>query len=128
MTAMTLRPSAGGALPDVLAEAVLHADVAHATWRRAHGPAWRFIDRLGAAGGFGARFAPCIAALASQVATAGEKISRLGQANMSTQPPYASTSTSMRRFFARPSRESFGATGLVSAMPRTTTRSRGTPA
>lgn len=44
------------------------------------------------------------------------------------QAPNASTSTSIRRFLARPSRESFGARGLVSAIPRTTTRSLGTPA
>lgn len=78
MTAMAFRPGAGGALTDTLPPAVLHAEVAHATWRRAHDLAQRLIDRLENARGFSARFAPCIAALASHVATAGGKISRLG--------------------------------------------------
>ncbi len=77
MTAMALRPTAGGALPDTLAEAVLHADVPHAAWRRAHALAQRFMERLGSAKGFSARFAPCMAALASHVATAAQKIGRL---------------------------------------------------
>ncbi len=78
MTAMAFRPTAGGALQDTLAGPVLHADVSHATWRRAHGLAQGFIDRLASAGGFSARFAPCIAALASHVATAAQHIGRLG--------------------------------------------------
>ncbi|ROR24444.1 serine/threonine protein kinase HipA of HipAB toxin-antitoxin module [Comamonas sp. BIGb0124] len=78
MTCMAFAPRNSGALPTTLAEAMLHADVPHATWQRAERLAGAFLDSIQAAGRFSPRFAPCIDALAGHLATARRKIARMG--------------------------------------------------
>jgi hypothetical protein len=77
MTPMGFRPTSGGALQDSLTNASLQADVSNGVWRQAQGLAKDFSERVKAAPGFSARFAPCIAALSAHLETAAEKIRRL---------------------------------------------------
>jgi hypothetical protein len=77
MTPMGFRPTSGGALQDSLTNASLQADVPNGVWRQAQVLAKDFSERVKAAPGFSARFAPCIAALSAHLETAAEKIRRL---------------------------------------------------
>jgi len=78
MTPMSFAPRSGGGIPDLIAEATLHASVANETWRRAQELARAFLARVIAATGFSHRFGPCIAALEQHIETAGTRIGRLG--------------------------------------------------
>lgn len=78
MTPMAFAPRSGGGLPDTLPEASLHASVDNPAWRRAETLAREFLARLGRTQGFSPRFGECLAALERHVATAAEKIGRLG--------------------------------------------------
>ncbi len=78
MTPMAFTPRSGGGLPDAIPAAAIHAGVDNPTWRRAESLAQGFLLRVRAAAGFSPRFAPCIAELERHLATAGEKIGRLG--------------------------------------------------
>ncbi len=78
MSPMAFAPRSGGGLPDTLREAVLHASIAHDTWRQAAELAARFLAVARKISGFSRRFAPCLAALAEHQRVAGEKIARLG--------------------------------------------------
>lgn len=78
MTPMAFAPRSGGGLPDTVPEAVIHAGVAHDTWRQAEALARSYFARVSGDSGFSARFAPCIAALANHLDTASARIARLG--------------------------------------------------
>lgn len=78
MTPMAFAPRSGGGLPDTVPEAFIHAGVAHDTWRQAEALARAYLARVSGDGGFSARFAPCIAALANHLDTASARIARLG--------------------------------------------------
>ncbi|MDY0055896.1 MAG: type II toxin-antitoxin system HipA family toxin YjjJ [Methyloversatilis sp.] len=78
MTPMAFAPRSGGGLPDTVPEAVIHAGVAHDTWRQAEALARAYLARVSGDGGFSARFAPCVAALVNHLDTASARIARLG--------------------------------------------------
>lgn len=78
MTPMAFAPRSGGGLPDTVPEAVIHAGVAHDTWRQAEALARTYLARVSNNSGFSARFAPCISALANHLDTASARIARLG--------------------------------------------------
>ena len=78
MTPMAFAPRSGGGLPDTLADADIHANVAKDTWRHAEELARAYLARLIAETGFSRRFAPCIRALERHIEPASEKIRRLG--------------------------------------------------
>lgn len=78
MTPMAFAPRSGGGLPDTVPEAVIHAGVAHDTWRHAQALARAYLARVTADDGFSTRFAPCIAALARHLDAASARIERLG--------------------------------------------------
>jgi HipA-like C-terminal domain len=78
MTAMAFAPRSGGGLPDTLGEIQLRSDIPANTWRQAEALARDFLRRLHEAGGFSARFAPCVAALEAHLETAAGRIGRLG--------------------------------------------------
>ena len=78
MTPMTFAPRTGGGIPDILAEATIHASVGNETWQRAENLARAFLARVMATSGFSHRFGPCIAALERHINTASTKIGRLG--------------------------------------------------
>ncbi len=78
MTPMAFAPRSGGGIPDIIAEATIHASVPNETWRRAEELARAFLARVMAATGFSHRFGPCVAALEHHIETAGTKIGRLG--------------------------------------------------
>ena len=78
MTPMAFAPRSGGGLPDTVPEAVIHAGVAHDTWRHAQALARAYLARVTADDGFSTRFAPCIAALARHLDAASARIARLG--------------------------------------------------
>lgn len=78
MTPMAFAPRSGGGLPDTVPEAVIHAGVAHDTWRHAQALARAYLARVTTDDGFSTRFAPCIAALARHLDAASARIVRLG--------------------------------------------------
>jgi hypothetical protein len=78
MTSMTFAPRTGGGIPDIIAEAIIHASVGNETWRRAEELARAFLARVTATAGFSHRFGSCIAALERHINTASTKIGRLG--------------------------------------------------
>lgn len=78
MTPMAFAPRSGGGLPDTLPEAAIHASVDNLTWKRGEKLARDFLARVGIEARFSQRFEGCIAALETHVATAAEKIARLG--------------------------------------------------
>lgn len=78
MTPMIFAPRSGGGIPDIITEAHIHASVANETWRRAEALARAFLARIMAATGFSHRFEPCIIAMQQHIATASNKIGRLG--------------------------------------------------
>lgn len=78
MTPMAFAPSRAGGLPDMLAEANLHASVANETWRRAEMLASAFLDRLRNTPGLSHRFQPCLAALERHLSVARARIERMG--------------------------------------------------
>jgi uncharacterized membrane protein YfbV (UPF0208 family) len=65
-------------LHDTLSEAVIHAAVSHAIWRRALDLARVYLDRVMALSAFSPRFGPCLAALEHHFQMASAKIGRLG--------------------------------------------------
>lgn len=71
-------PRSGGGLPDTLAAATIHANVANPIWRHASELAQAFLARVAATKEFSPRFAPCFVALTKHIDAASAKIGRLG--------------------------------------------------
>lgn len=78
MLPMGFAPGSSGALRDELPALRLAPGVPAGVWREALDLAHAYLARLGAAGGFSPRFAPCLDALAERLIEATEQVQRLG--------------------------------------------------
>lgn len=77
MLPMGFAPGSGGDLRDALGALRLSAAVPAPVWRHALDLAHAYLTRLGQAGGFSARFAPCLDALAERLIEATGQIHRM---------------------------------------------------
>ncbi len=77
MLPMVFAPKSGGAIPDALPEAQIHAHILPAAWRRAEAIARAYLSALHSESGFSEAFLPCIKALEQHVEVASVKIARL---------------------------------------------------
>ena len=78
MLPMAFSPKSGGAIPSTLPDATIHASIPPDLWFRAERIARTYLDRLLREEGFSRSYQPCIKALEFHIATAAEKILRLG--------------------------------------------------
>lgn len=77
MLPMAFAPKSGGAIPESLPEAQIHAHIAPAAWRKAVEVARGYLAELRRESGFSDAFLPCIDALERHIETASAKIARL---------------------------------------------------
>lgn len=77
MLPMAFAPKNGGAIPDALPEAQIHAHISPAAWRRAEAIAREYLSALRGESGFSKAFLPCIKALEQHIEVASVKIARL---------------------------------------------------
>ena len=77
MLPMAFAPKSGGAIPESLPEAQIHAHIAPAAWRKAEAVARGYLAELRRESGFSNAFLPCIDALERHIEKASVKIARL---------------------------------------------------
>ena len=77
MLPMAFAPKSGGAIPESLPEAQIHAHIPPAAWRKAEAVARGYLAELRRESGFSEAFLPCIDALERHIETASMKIARL---------------------------------------------------